>query len=99
MTLESRKRVKIRMEDIRLDSGITEGYLIPEQQERIDDMARDLKERGQLEPIIINEHLNIIWRGHTRYFAAKKLKWPLIEAIIMNTEEWSTYIMSNGAQV
>lgn len=99
MSLESRKSVKIRIDDVRLDPVTTAGYQTPDQRKRIDGMARDLKERGQLEPIIINEDHTIIWRGHTRYFAAKWLGWPSIEAIIMSAEEWTAYITAPSARV
>jgi ParB-like chromosome segregation protein Spo0J len=84
------------VDDIRLDPVTIASYGTREQQKRVEEMAKDLKERGQLEPIIVNRDLTIIWRGHTRYFAAERLKWPSIEAIVMNAEEWSAYATWEG---
>ena len=99
MSVGMRKPTKIRIDDIHLDPVTLAGYETPEQQERINSMAKSLKVKGQLEPIIINPDLATIWRGHTRYFAAKKLKWEFIEAIVVDGKEWNDYIGSNGAQI
>ena len=99
MSSESRNPTRICINDIHLDPVTLASYETLEQQEKIESMARSLKEKGQLVPIIVNADLTTIWAGHTRYFAAKKLNWQFIEAIIMNDREWSNYIVSNGAQV
>ena len=97
--IDKRKSVEIHMADIRLDPLIIASYGTCEQQRRIEQMIESLKEQGQHKPIIVNENLTIIWSGHTRYFAAKRLKWATIDAIIMNADEWDEYIMTNNAQV
>jgi ParB-like chromosome segregation protein Spo0J len=99
MPVESCKSKKIIMNDIRLDPATVAGYETREQLKRIESMARSLSEKGQLVPIIVNVDLTTIWAGHTRYFAAKKLNWRVIDAIVMNDKEWNAYIMSNGAQI
>jgi len=91
--------VKIRIDGIHLDPATLASYKTPEQEKSIKSMVKSLQEKGQLEPIVVNADLTVIWRGHTRYFAAKRLEWSFIEAIIMNEKEWSNYISSNGAQV
>jgi hypothetical protein len=99
MSLESRKSMKIRVDDIRLDPVTIRYYQSTDGQKLVDNMVRKLKERGQREPIIVNEDLTVIWRGHTRYFAAKRLGWAFIEAIIASSDEWSDYIKTPGARV
>lgn len=99
MPVGLRKPKRLRISDIRLDPITISGYENRTQQEKIERMIESLKEKGQLEPIIANEDLTIIWRGHTRYFAAKRLKWRFIKAIIMNNTEWNDYILSNRALV
>jgi len=99
MSIESSKSVKIRVDDIRLDPVTIRYYQTPEGQKLVEDMSRELQKKGQLEPIIVNEDLTVIWRGHTRYFAAKRLGWLFIEAIIMGNNEWSAYIRTPNACV
>jgi ParB-like chromosome segregation protein Spo0J len=99
MWIETRKPKRIRIDNIHLDPVTLASYETPEQRKRIGLMADSLKEKGQLQPIIVNLDLTIIWRGHTRYLGAKKLNWQFIEAIIMSDKEWNDYIESNSAQV
>ena len=56
---------RIRIDDIHLDPATLASYENPEQKERITQMAESLREKGQLQPIIVNQDLTIIWRGHT----------------------------------
>ena len=82
----------IKIEDIHLDPIELVGYSDPDQKKRIHRCARSLREKGQLELIYINENFTKIWKGHTRYLAAKELGWKTIKAIIMSEEEWKVYI-------
>jgi len=82
----------VRIDDIKVDPIEFLGYDTPERQRCIDLMARSLQEKGQLEPICINEDFSKIWAGHIRYLAAKKLGWNSIKATIMNVEEWKERI-------
>lgn len=97
--VELHKSRKIAINEIHLDAMTIASYKTPVQQKRIVLMAESLRKKGQLESIIVSEDLSVIWRGHTRYFAAKKLKWKTIEAIIMNNKEWNDYILTNNAHV
>jgi len=62
-------------------------YESPEQQKEIDKMAKRLQDEGQREPIRLREDLTII-DGHLRYFAARRLGFKLIKAVIISTKEW-----------
>jgi len=53
------------------------------------DMARALAEDGQREPIVVDPTLTIIWNGHTRYLAARRLGWRTIKAIVLTPDQWS----------
>jgi hypothetical protein len=97
MADQSRKPIKIRLDDIQLDYALLKDYENPENKKRIGKMARDLKGGKQFEPIIVNEDLTVIWDGHTRYLAAKRLGLQFIDAIIRTTEEQKAYLKAKGA--
>jgi len=88
--------VKIKINDIHVSPVELSNYSSPEQLRKIDHMAEKLKAQSQLEPIVVNEDLSIIWKGHTRYLAAKKLGWKDIDVKIMTSEEWSKYLREGG---
>ena len=47
----------------------------------VDDLAENMKEVGLLQPIVIDQHNNLI-AGECRYRAAKKLGWITIDALV-----------------
>lgn len=48
----------------------------------VDDLAKSMKELGQIVPIVINEYYKLV-AGYRRLQAAKQLKWKHIEAVQM----------------
>jgi ParB-like chromosome segregation protein Spo0J len=93
-----RKVVEIRLENIQLDAQELEVLrkyeTNPELQKHVAEMVASLEKEGQLEPICLNENYTKIWRGHTRFLAAKKLGWKTIKAEIMNAEKWQAHMMT-----
>jgi len=49
--MKSREIVEVKIDDIQLNPSDTLAYESPEQQRKIDKMAKRLREEGQLEPI------------------------------------------------
>ena len=47
----------------------------------IDDLAASIKEFGFLQPIVVNSEM-VILAGHTRYYAAKKLKLETVPVVV-----------------
>ena len=81
--MKSRGIVEIKIDDIQLNPSDTLAYESPEQQRKIDKMAKRLREEGQLEPIRLREDLTII-DGQLRYFAARRLGCKVVKAIIVS---------------
>jgi ParB-like chromosome segregation protein Spo0J len=61
---------------------------------KVNAMADSLKKEGQREAIVIDPSHKIIWKGHTRYLAAKKLGWKKVRAMIMTEKEWGEELFS-----
>lgn len=62
--------------------------------EKVKEMAQALAKDGQKEPIVTDPELTVIWKGHTRYLAAKQLGWKKIKAILLTGEQWNEAMMS-----
>lgn len=84
------------MEEIQLDAQELEELkryeTDPDQQKRVERMVELLQKQGQLDPICLNEDYRKIWRGHTRFLAAKKLGWKTIKAEVMNAKKWEAHL-------
>jgi ParB/RepB/Spo0J family partition protein len=76
-----RRLKKISLEQIREPE---DKQRIDISRESIDELARSMNERGQLQPIGVirkNDEYEIEY-GHRRYLAAKQLNWPTIECFV-----------------
>lgn len=85
--MKSRAILEVKIDDIQLNPSDKLAYESPEQQRKIEKMAEHLREEGQLEPIRLTEDLAVL-DGHLRYFAASRLGWKVIKAIMMSVEEF-----------
>ncbi|MCJ7633286.1 ParB N-terminal domain-containing protein [Candidatus Bathyarchaeota archaeon] len=90
---------EINMKDVCLNPIELIAYQDKQQQKRIANMAHRFQIEEQREPIYINENYTVIWRGHTRYLAARRLGWKLIKAIILTAEEWQAHCEKNPEEV
>lgn len=67
-------------------SSITVGERIRTQVSGLEDLTQSLKNHGLLQPIIVDEKMNLI-AGHRRVLAAKELNWDKINAIIVKNKK------------